>query len=191
MSRLSVAAAFAGSFLLAALAAFWAAATVGTRLGVGGMALESRLALGAVLLLPMALVDLRAMQASTYCPIGWRRQTPRGLLRGHHPVLVATLWGIDTGLVVTTFRVAAVSWGALMLAGLNLSPTWIGVAYALGFLVPFIVLTLRTRLGRAARAGVAMDPGLESMLRLRSFMQGTSAAMLVATAALFAISLSA
>ena len=189
MSRLGVAAAFAVSFLLAAVAAFWVVATMGARLGVGGMTLESRLALGAVFLLPMAIVDLRAMKASTYCPLGWRRQTPRGMLRRHHQLLVATFWGIDTGLVVTTFRVAAVSWGALVLAGLNLSPRWVGAAYALGFLVPFTVLTLRTRLGLAARAGVAMDPGLESMLRLRSFMQGSSAALLAATAALFAISL--
>jgi hypothetical protein len=190
MSRVSVATVFAGSFLLAAMAVFWAVATVGARLGVDRITLESRLALGAALLLSMVMVDLRAMRASTYCPIGWRRQTPRGMLRRHHQLLVATFWGIDTGLVVTTFRVAAVSWGALMLAGLNLSPRWVGAAYALGFLVPFTVLTLRTRLGSAARAGVAMDPGLESMLRLRSFMQGTSAALLAVTAALFAISLS-
>lgn len=95
--------------------------------------------------------------------------------------VVATLWGFDTGLVVTTIRVAAVSWGALYLAALGLSPRWTGFAYGVGFALPFLILLVRPQLGRAARAATPADPGLETMLRMRSLIQGFSAVLLIAS----------
>lgn len=121
------------------------------------------------------------MMKATYCPIGWRRQTPRILTRRYHMFVVATLWGFDTGLVVTTIRVAAVSWGALYLAALGLSPRWTGFAYGVGFALPFLILLVRPQLGRAARAATPADPGLETMLRMRSLIQGFSAVLLIAS----------
>ena len=94
--------------------------------------------------------------------------------------VVASVWGFDTGLLVTTFRVAAVSWAALFLAGLGLVPTWTGVSYGLGFTLPFLLLISRPRLGRPAPA----DPGLESILRKRPAIQALSALLLVASAAI-------
>jgi hypothetical protein len=108
-------------------------------------------------------------------------------MRRHHMLVVASLWGLDTGLVITTFRVAAVTWGALYLAALGLSSPWAGVAYAGAFLLPFIALVVRPRLGRAAKAENAIDPGLEAMLRMRSGVQGVSAVLLMATAIVFGL----
>jgi len=184
---MSVVAAFAAAFMIAALAAFGVVSIVATRLGVGELSLQWRIALGGAGMVLLALADLRAMMRSTYCPIGWRRQTPRTLMRRHHMLVVAALWGFDTGLVVTTFRVAAVTWAALYLAALDLSPWWAGIAYGISFIVPFTVLLIRPRLGRAARAKTTLDPGLEAMLRMRSRVQGLSAVLLAVTA--FALAL--
>jgi len=182
MVRMSVVAAFAAAFLIAALAAFGIVSFAASALGVGELPLQWRIALGGAGMVPLALADLGAMRRSTYCPIGWRRQTPRTLMRGHHMLIVATLWGLDTGLLVTTFRVAAITWAALYLAALGLSPWWVGIAYGVGFLVPFMVLLIRPQLGRAARARTSSDPGLEAMLRMRSRVQGLSALLLTVTA---------
>lgn len=183
---MSVAATFTASFLVAAVAAFAVVGLVASRVGIADLPFAWRLALGAGGMVPLAIADLRALSRSTYCPIGWRRQTPRALLRRHHMLLVATVWGLDTGLVVTTFRVAAVSWAALYLAALDLVPGWVGLAYGVGFILPFMVLTLRPGLGQAARRGGSTDPGLEAMLRLRSRMQIISALLLTGTAVVFA-----
>ena len=182
--RARVAATFSVAFVLAALLTFTSADLAARALGMSRLPLAPRIAIAAAGLLALAMLDVRAMRRSTYCPLGWRRQTPRALLRRHSMFVVAGTWGLDTGLVVTTFRVAAVSWGALLLAALGLSSPWAGVAYGLGFTVPFLVLVIRPRLGDAARAGsgsVTGDPGLEPMLRLRPVAQALSAALLVAS----------
>jgi hypothetical protein len=103
-------------------------------------------------------------------------------MRRHRPLAVATFWGLDTGLVVTTIRVAAVSWAALYLAALDFSPGWTGLAYGLGFIAPFFLLLLRPQLGRAARGEVGVDAGLEALLRLRPAIQGSSALLLLVAA---------
>jgi hypothetical protein len=185
----SIAAAFAAAFVGAAVAMFALASAAATLLGITQLPVHWRVVLAGTGLLSMAVVDLRSMLRSTYCPIGWRRQAPRILMRRYHMLAVATLWGFDTGLLVTTFRVAAVSWGALYLAALGLSPRWTGFAYGVGFALPFLMLLARPGLGRAARAATPMDPGLETMLRMRSLIQGFSAALLIATGAVLFSSL--
>jgi hypothetical protein len=177
---MSIAAVFVAAFIGAAVATFALAGAGATALGITQLPMHWRVAMAGLGLLVMAAVDLRSMSRSTYCPLGWRRQTPRMLLRRHHMLVVATLWGFDTGLVVTTIRVAAVSWGALSLAALGLAPRWTGVAYGVGFALPYLMLLVRPRLGRAAIAATPMDPGLETMLRMRTTMQGISAALLIA-----------
>lgn len=176
--------AFAVAFVAGALAIFAAAGAMGAALGSARVPLEWRIGLAGVLLLSLAAVDLLALAKSTYCPIGWRRQTPRCLMRGFPPPLVASVWGLDTGLVVTTFRVAAVSWGALCMAALGLSPQWAGASYGLAFTLPFLALVSRPRLGRASSGRAAADPGLESMLRKRPAIQGLSALLLAASGAM-------
>ncbi|MBO2459000.1 hypothetical protein [Actinomadura violacea] len=71
-----------------------------------------------------------------------RRQTPQAYFYRLGPARGAFLWGLDTGLVVTTFRVTSLTWGALAVTVLGLVPWWAGVAYAAGFLVPSAVLIL-------------------------------------------------
>ncbi|TMD16163.1 MAG: hypothetical protein E6J00_01205 [Chloroflexi bacterium] len=93
----------------------------------------------AAALAALALVDLGAFGLHT--PM-WRRQTPKQLFHRFGPSAGALLWGLDTGLVVTTFRVTSLSWAALALAALGLVPWWSGLLYAIGFTVPAAALVL-------------------------------------------------
>jgi hypothetical protein len=180
--RIGIAAAFAGAFVGGALTIFAIVNVVGTALGFTQLPFEWRVGLAGGGLLSLAAVDLRAIAKSTYCPISWRRQTPRDLLRRYRMTVAASVWGFDTGLIVTTFRVAAVGWGALFLAALGLLPLWAGLGYGLAFTLPFLVLLMRPRLGRSSRDAAPADPGLESMLRRRAAIQGWSAALLITSA---------
>lgn len=87
----------------------------------------------------LALFDLGAFGLRT--PM-WRRQTPKELYHRFGPSTGALLWGLDTGLVVTTFRVTSLSWAALALTALGLLPWWSGLLYAIGFTVPAAALVL-------------------------------------------------
>ncbi|QKW34523.1 hypothetical protein HUT06_11205 [Actinomadura sp. NAK00032] len=72
----------------------------------------------------------------------WRRQTPQQYFYRLGPTRGAFLWGLDTGLVVTTFRVTSLTWAALAVTLLGLVPWWAGVAYAAGFVLPSAVFVL-------------------------------------------------
>jgi hypothetical protein len=151
---------------------------------VGDVPVGWRVGIAAAGLLALAALDVRAIARSTYCPLSWRRQTPKSLVRRRSATLVASVWGLDTGLAVTTVRVAAVTWGAILLAGLGLSSWFAGVGYGLGFAVPFVVLLWTHRVGRASRSPVPTDPGLASMLARRRPLQALSATLLTGAAAL-------
>ena len=108
---------------------------------VGGLRLSLgvRIAIACVFLLGFALLD------SGKLPIGtpmWRRQTPQRLFYMFGATKGALLWGIDTGLMFTTFRVTSLTWVTLALAFLGLLPWWAGIAYAAGFVVPAAILIL-------------------------------------------------
>jgi hypothetical protein len=75
-------------------------------------------------------------------PLSWRRQTPKRFQYQYGPEKAAFLWGLDAGLVVTTFRVTSLSWAALTVTVLGLVPWWAGAAYALGFTVPLAAMVL-------------------------------------------------
>jgi hypothetical protein len=90
-----------------------------------------------------------ALRARTSCALGpsilgpsWRRQTPKRYLDQYGVTTAAFLWGLDTGLVFTTFRVTSLSWAAFAVTILGLVPWWAGAAYALGFGVPLVVMVL-------------------------------------------------
>ncbi|HEX2123392.1 MAG TPA: hypothetical protein VHL59_17305 [Thermoanaerobaculia bacterium] len=160
---------FAASFIAGAIAIFGAAALGGAALRAAGVSLTWRMAIGAALFAALAVVDLRAIRTGAYCPIGWRRQTPqRGTRFG--ALVSAAVWGFDTGIVVTTFRVAAITWGALSLTLLGLAPWWIGIGYGLGFTVPIVFLLLTRD---------ANSDSLQRLLRMRSLLQSCSAIALV------------
>ncbi|MFI5268453.1 MAG: hypothetical protein ACHQ7M_13860, partial [Chloroflexota bacterium] len=76
----------------------------GTRSGTG-----ARLA-AAVVLIACAIVDTGVFGLRTPT---WRRQTPRDLFYRFGASKGALLWGLDAGLVFTTFRVTSMSWASL------------------------------------------------------------------------------
>jgi hypothetical protein len=89
----------------------------------------------------LALDALRARRPGTIGP-SWRRQTPKDLDDRYGPTRAALLWGLDAGLVVTTYRVTSLSWAALAVVFFGLVPWWSGLAYALGFTLPILVAIL-------------------------------------------------
>ena len=168
------------AFVTGATAVFALASLLGSALGLAAVPIHWRVGLGAAGLLTLAAVDVRASRRSTYCPLGWLRQTPKSLMYRRSVTTVAAVWGFDTGLAVTTVRVAAMTWGAILLVGLGLSAWFTGVGYGLGFALPFLVLLWTHRVERLARAPGPVDPGLRSMLAKRKAMQALSASLLTA-----------
>lgn len=187
--RLGVPAALAVAFLTGAVLSFAAASVLGGALQVSSLPLSTRRVAAAILVVLLASADALAFRRKTYCPITWRRQTPKSLMRRYTPIQVAAAWGFDTGLAVTTFRVAALTWGALLFAFLGLAPRWIGIAYGVGFVAPVMALIWSPRIGRASRAPEPMDPGLEALLRQRPLIQRFSMALLTAVGVTMALEL--
>lgn len=176
--RIRVVAIFAVAFLSGAIAIFGLAALVSTALRVADLPLQWRMSFAAAGLVALALVDLLAIRKDRYCPLGWRRQTPKPLIRRYAITTVAMIWGFDTGLAVTTFRVAAITWGALAMASLGLSSWWIGFGYGLGFVVPLLILILMQASGARSDAQGSLGSMLERLLRKRMVVQLGSAVLL-------------
>jgi hypothetical protein len=85
-------------------------------------------------------IDVRAVRRNTYS-VGLQRQTSKVLAHDpDRPWWVTPLfWGLDTGLIWSTFRVSCTSWVLLLAALLNLVPQWGGVVYGLSFGLPLLV----------------------------------------------------
>lgn len=62
-----------------------------------------------------------------------RRQTPKEWMQRLHPRAVGLLWGLDTGTMVSTFRVSAASWAALILFAVGWAPVWMASVYGITF----------------------------------------------------------
>jgi hypothetical protein len=172
------------AFVSSATAVFGIVYLLGRLMRVGDIPVDWRIGLGAAGLLTLAAIDVRAIAKSKYCPLSWRRQTPKSLMYRRSASFVAFAWGFDTGLVFTTVRVAAITWGAVLLAALGLSSWFAGLGYGLGFALPFVILLWTHRVGRVARSHGNADPGLESMLSRRKPIQAISATLLTAAAAI-------
>jgi hypothetical protein len=170
------------AFVCAATMVFALVYLVGEAVGVGQVPTDWRIGLAAGGLFALSALDVRATRRATYCPLSWRRQTPKSLVSRRSATLVAAAWGFDTGLPVTTVRVAAITWGAVLLACLGLSAWSVGLAYGLGFAVPFVILLWTHRVGQLARSPTPVDPGLESMLAKRGTIQAISAGLLITSA---------
>lgn len=176
--RIRVTAAFALAFLVAAVLVFALLSLLGTASGAAGLPLAWRRGVAAAGVLVLAAVDGWSIRRRRYCPLAWRRQTPRRLMFNHSATRTAAAWGFDTGLAVTTFRVAALTWGAALFTLFGLAGWWIGAAYGLGFVVPLVVVLWTHRAGRAAHAAAPADPGLEKMLAQRPRAQLVSLMLL-------------
>lgn len=109
----------------------------------------------------MAVLDYRRLRCGNYCSIGLRRQTPRHLGRSQLGVLA---WGLDTGIPATTVRATTLPYLGVFLAGLGFGSKWIGLAYAVGFLVPLWILCV---VRRPANKSPASEPDWISKILFR------------------------
>jgi hypothetical protein len=179
-SRLQLTAFFVTSFLVGAVAIFCLLFLLGVAVQVPGLPLSLKRGVAAASLVSLALTDLWARKNRTYCPMRWRRQTPRGLRFRHSMFGVASIWGFDMGLAITTIRVTGATWGAVLLTLLGLSGWQTGIAYGLAFVIPITILMWTHRLGRIADAQQPGDAGLAQLLKKRLVWQTNSAVMLFA-----------
>lgn len=173
--RVRVMAAFAIAFLSGAIVIFAVAALAGTR--IAAMPLDWRIAAAAVSLLALALVDVVSLRRKTYCLLGMRRQARQTLAHRHRVETVAVVWGFDTGLAVTTFRVGAVTWGALVLTLLGFTSWWSGVVYGVAFTLPLLVFLTTEQSGER----------LVGLLQRRPVVQTASAVLLVTAGVLLVV----
>ncbi|MEU8247510.1 hypothetical protein [Nonomuraea sp. NPDC048916] len=132
-------------FLASAFVIMSTASVVGRAFGAALLPETFRLWSAVVLCVALCAFDVASLRARGMCRVTWRRQTPKNLLYQYGPRTGPFLWGLDTGLAVTTFRVSAATWGVLGLAVLQVAPWWTGVAYALGFALPLAIATMVPR----------------------------------------------
>jgi hypothetical protein len=144
---------FAGAFTVSSLAVFGVANALG-QLSARALPLAVRVAAVLVVLLASMGLDGYTMVRKTWCPGTPGRQTPKMILYRNGAQRAALAWGLDTGLVLTTYRVSSMSWGLLLLGLMGVTPWWIGLAYAAGFVVP-LWLGCSTA-GRLAGDGTAL-----------------------------------
>jgi hypothetical protein len=126
---------FAGAFTVSSLVVFGIADAIG-QVAVRAVPLAVRVAGVLVALLASMAIDIYTMVRNTWCPGTPRRQTPKMIYYRHGAHRAALAWGLDTGLVLTTYRVSSMSWALLLLGLIGVTPWWIGLAYAAGFVVP-------------------------------------------------------
>jgi hypothetical protein len=185
-SRIEITAVFVAGFLAGAVAIFFLSSLLGVTLQLQELPLILRRSVAAAGLVALAMIDLWARNRKTYCPIGLKRQTPRRLRLGHTLLAVASMWGFDTGIAITTFRVAAATWGAILLTILGLSGWQTGIAYGVAFTIPITILLWRHRAGRLAVTHEPGDLGLAELLGMRPAWQAKSAVLLIAGALVLA-----
>ena len=175
---LRVSGVFAAAYTTGAIAIFGVVSMAGAALRIGELSLQWRLAIAAASVVTFALADLVAIRKRSYCPLSWRRQTPQSLRFRYGVTTTVALWGFDTGLAVTTFRVAAFTWAALLLTFLRLASWKIGFTYALAFVIPVIAIL------NGQPAASRSSESLEALLRKRAVLQRISVIALFATGAL-------
>jgi hypothetical protein len=144
-------------FNLSAIAMFSVVHVLGEALRTGQIVEPVRYGLGAGICAILLAVDLVGiLKRRQQCALGLQRQTPKNLVFRLGSWVGPLLWGLDTGLAVTTIRMAALTWAAVALTALSLGPWWSGIAYGLGFSVPLTIAVLGPRW--RGGTGPASDP---------------------------------
>jgi hypothetical protein len=126
---------FAAAFAVASFGLFALAGLVGTAVD-GALPRTVALLISLVVLVTALALDGYSLWRRTWCPVTLRRQTPKDILLRLGGSRAVLAWGLDTGLVFTTYRMSAISWAVLALALLGVAPWWVGAGYAAGFLFP-------------------------------------------------------
>jgi hypothetical protein len=179
--RALVVAIFSAAFVLGAVLIFGVASLTGALLNVASLPVPVRFGILISLLTGLAVVDLFSIRKKRFCVLGWRRQTPKTLNRKYRMTTVAAIWGFDTGLAVTTFRVGAITWGALVTAGLGFAPWWIGFGYGMAFVLPLVALLLLPDADPRTDRPRSLYLRLETLTAKRPVIQLGSAAILFLT----------
>jgi hypothetical protein len=167
----------AGGFLVSATAVFALASAFGAAL-LGSWRTQPATWLAAAGLLGLLLLaDAELFGLRT--PM-WRRQTPKWFMYRFGDRRSALFWGLDAGLVGTTFRVTSLSWAALVLTLLGPLPWWAGIVYALGFVLPELIFDLAVPRRRVPDGTPDPEPTwvLAGLLRVRPFMRGVGVTLL-------------
>jgi hypothetical protein len=147
---------FAVAFTVSACLIFAVASGVGYPLRIllpGSI----HLALALAVLATALSLDAVSLRRKTMCPLTARRQTPKVVYYRDGGGRAALVWGLDAGLVFTTFRMSAISWALLLLGVLGSAPWWTGLGYAAGFVVPLLLgCTFSRRLGDGTTIAAAL-----------------------------------
>jgi hypothetical protein len=173
---------FAVTFMLGSLVTFAIASFLGAVLIRPFMGDVWRVIGPATGLALLSVLDLYAIHKNDYCALTLPRQTPKALARRHGMHVAAALWGFDMGTAVSTFRVASVTWGALMLVVFGWINTWSAFLYSTGFVAPLLFLMWTGRLPRKGSEHAAES--LRVMLHRRTLAQWISAGLLALGAVL-------
>lgn len=182
-AALRVSAAFALAFTAGSVVIFGVASLAGSALRVDELPLQWRVGSTAAGLAAFAVIDLITIRQRSYCLLSWRRQTPQSLRFRYGVTTTVAIWGFDTGLAVTTFRVTALTWAALLLTVLRLTSWQIGFAYAFAFVIPLIAILN----GRSAASHSSAL--LESLLHKKIVLQWISIITLFTAGMTFLVSL--
>jgi hypothetical protein len=142
--------------------------------GLGSLGVELPRPVRVVLLLAVCLsatsVDLWAYanpQRGGGLVWGLSRQTPRALMYKGFPLeFVSLMWGLDTGLAFTTFRVTGLTWVLFVAALLGFTPWWLGLVYGLSFGLPLCVTCMRNRATRPESCTMSVASTGKSRRRL-------------------------
>ena len=175
---LRVSAAFGVAFVVGAIVTFGVFSMAGAAVGVDELSMQWRLGIAAAGLAVFAFCDFVAIRKRSWCPLSWRRQTPHAPRFRYGITTTAAVWGFDTGLTVTTYRVAALTWATLLLTFLGLASWQVGFVYALAFAIPIVTIFN----GRPASRPITSVVGL---LHKKSMLQRISSITLLTAAALF------
>lgn len=151
-------AAMSAGFTVSAVTVVGAAHVTGAAFGIAHVPVDVRVWIALPLCAALAVLDVAAVRARSLCKITMRRQTPKNLIYRYGDRVGPLIWGLDTGLAVTTFRVAGATWAVLGLSLLNLVPWWLGLVYAMGFCVPVATATLVPRWRPPGPDGSPVEP---------------------------------
>ncbi|MGQ0774335.1 MAG: hypothetical protein ACT4NY_07960 [Pseudonocardiales bacterium] len=150
--------ALTAGFLVAAFVVFAIVVFVGAAFWVGQIPVTGRVMVAALVCAVMGAVDVASLRKSSLCKLTFRRQTPKALEDRYGRHVGPLLWGIDTGMAVTTVRVSAATWAVFTLCLLQLAPWWVGLAYGVGFCLSLSVATLLLPWRPAPKRGSPGEP---------------------------------
>lgn len=172
---------FACAFGVASFTVFALAAALGMAMS-RALPTQARLAVVCAVLGAALALDWYSLRRKTWCPVTARRQTPKSIQYQHGIRRATVAWGLDTGLIFTTYRMSSIPWGLLTLGLLGITPWWAGLAYAAGFLIPLLAGCSLS----ALRAGDDATTALSRALLVRPFVARTACVTALAAAVITA-----